>query len=463
MALDSSKRAELRRFLLNHFDLTELKDLAFDLGVDYQRFSHETTRDLSRELIAYFERRGQQSCLVTEVLRQRPDNYLVQLLAKLPSCTPNKKVQIILPNDMLDDEAGLLASLAELFDVSEDKVMLIGAVGGSMRLLIGLPEKAADLLIASGINSLGDGTWSITLIACFESLSLASQNTWRLIACDWPPIRQGNALRPAISWIDALERELDISLQANDTLERELKTRLDELERVSERIAQLKAANEELGDFTLSLSHDLRAPLRTIYGFSQALLDDYTGQLDDTGQDYLRRVQRASQRMGQLIDDVLQLSRVTRSEMHPGRVDLSDMAWTVAIELQQTQPERQVGFIIADEMEADGDEQLLRVVLKNLLGNAWRFTGKRRQAQIEFGRVETAAPPTYFVRDNGAGFDMTYADKLFGIFQRLHSTSEFEGTGIGLASVQRIIHRHGGRVWAEGKVGQGATFYFTLE
>lgn len=233
-------------------------------------------------------------------------------------------------------------------------------------------------------------------------------------------------------------------------------------QRVMERTAQLTAANKELETFSYSVSHDLRAPLRSIDGFSQALLEDYNDKLDERGQNYLQRVLAATQRMGQLIDDLLNLSRVTRSQMHCEPVALSALAQLIATELQNRQPQRQVEFVIAPELVANGDTRLLRIVLENLLGNAWKFTGKKNRARIEFGLTEHEDTVAYFVRDDGSGFDMTYVDKLFGAFQRLHAMTEFEGTGIGLATVQRIIHRHGGRVWAEGAIEQGATFYFTL-
>ncbi|MBN2147430.1 MAG: PAS domain S-box protein [Anaerolineales bacterium] len=232
--------------------------------------------------------------------------------------------------------------------------------------------------------------------------------------------------------------------------------------RVEERTAELVAVNQELEAFSYSVSHDLRAPLRAIDGFSQALLEDYMACLDDVGQDYLRRVQGASRKMGQLISDLLKLSRLTRGEMRHEQVDLSAIATEIVAELRSTQPERQVSFIIAPHLVTNGDPHLLRVALENLLGNAWKFTSKQEIAQIEFGSKPVGHEMVYLVRDNGAGFDMTYASKLFGAFQRLHSLAEFEGTGIGLATVQRVIHRHGGRIWAEGQVGVGAVFYFTL-
>jgi len=233
-------------------------------------------------------------------------------------------------------------------------------------------------------------------------------------------------------------------------------------EELEQKTNQLQAVNKELEAFTYSVSHDLRAPLRSIDGFSQVLLEDYIDRLDDEGKSYLMRVRSASQRMAELIDDLLNLSRVTRGEMRYETVDLSALAQTVSMDIQQSQPERDVEFTIAPGLVTKGDAHLLRVVLENLLGNAWKFTNKRERARIEFGYAKTDGQPAYFVRDNGVGFDMAYADRLFGAFQRLHSQKEFEGTGIGLATVQRIIHRHGGSTWAEGAVEQGATFYFTL-
>ena len=236
-----------------------------------------------------------------------------------------------------------------------------------------------------------------------------------------------------------------------------------ELEKhVAERTFELTAVNRELEAFAYSVSHDLRAPLRAIDGFSQALLEDNLSSLDEQGQDYLRRVQAASRRMGQLINDLLKLSRLTRGEMKYETVDLSLMAHEIADELNKQDSERQVEFRITPNMVVSGDARLLQVALENLLGNAWKFTAKQPQPQIEFGCQNIDDTLTYFVKDNGAGFDMTYADKLFVAFQRLHPTHEFEGSGIGLVTVQRIIHRHGGRIWAEGQVDKGANFYFTL-
>jgi PAS domain S-box-containing protein len=251
---------------------------------------------------------------------------------------------------------------------------------------------------------------------------------------------------------------------ARKRAERELQALNAQLEdRIRERTGQLEAANRELEAFSYSVSHDLRAPLRSLHGFGQALLEDYGHCLDAQGRDWLQRIQAASQRMGLLIDDLLTLARVARREMRPTAVDLSALARTVAEGLRQRDPGRRVTFRIAEGLTVTGDAGLLQVALENLFGNAWKFTGKRPEATIEFGAGEKDGRRVFFVRDDGAGFDMAYVNKLFGAFQRLHAASEFPGTGIGLATVQRIVHRHGGRVWAEGAVDRGATFYFTLE
>ncbi len=244
--------------------------------------------------------------------------------------------------------------------------------------------------------------------------------------------------------------------------EREILRLNSELEqRVAERTAQLEAINHELEAFSYSVSHDLRAPLRSIRGFSAVLLERYSDQLDERGREFLKRSCESSQHMDRLIEDLLKLSRVTRSELQRQTVDLSQLAEQIAGELRKAEPERDAEFLIAPGLRAHGDERLLRVMLENLLRNAWKFTGKRAGARIEIGAAG-GPPPAFYVRDNGVGFDMKYAAKLFGVFQRLHASTEFPGTGVGLATVQRIVNRHGGWVRAEGVTGAGATFYFSL-
>jgi len=226
--------------------------------------------------------------------------------------------------------------------------------------------------------------------------------------------------------------------------------------------AQLEVTNQELETFSYSVSHDLRAPVRAIDGFSAILEQDYGDQLDERGRDCLNRVRAAAHRMYTIIDALLILSRVTREEMRRDVIDLSAVARSVANELQRSDPDRNVEFIIAPGIIGVGDASLVRVALENLIGNAWKFTGRQKHARIEFGALDKKGTTVYFVRDNGAGFDMAYADKLFGAFQRLHTAEEFPGTGIGLPTVQRIVRRHGGMVSAEAHVDQGAMFCFTL-
>lgn len=233
---------------------------------------------------------------------------------------------------------------------------------------------------------------------------------------------------------------------------------------VAERTEALKNANKELESFSYSVSHDLRAPLRSIDGFSRILLDDCADKLDPENAGHLRRIRTATQRMGNLIDDLLTLSKVTRSEMTRSNVDVSALAQMVVDDLRTMYPERNVAVEIQPGITAVADPALLRVAFENLISNSWKFTGKTADARVEFGAREEVQPRrrVYFIRDNGAGFDDRYMNKLFGAFQRLHSADEFPGTGIGLATVQRVVGRHGGQVWAESKVDKGATFYFTL-
>jgi len=256
-------------------------------------------------------------------------------------------------------------------------------------------------------------------------------------------------------------RDITAQREAEAEVQR-LKTDLET--RVERRTADLALANKNLEAFSYSVSHDLRAPLRALSGYSEALLEDYSDHLDETGRGYAERIQAASERMATLIDDLLQLARVSRSQMHIRPVDLSAEVAGVVKEFQSADPGRQIQISIQDGVRATADRGLIRTVVQNLVENAWKFTSRQENPTIEFGRVPTDdAEVCCFVRDNGAGFDPAHAAKLFEPFERLHTDSDFAGTGIGLASVQRIIERHGGRIWAESQVGAGATFYFTLD
>jgi PAS domain S-box-containing protein len=259
---------------------------------------------------------------------------------------------------------------------------------------------------------------------------------------------EGTLISSAIRDISERKKTNDRILRLNEQLE--------------VRNAELGTMNQELETFSYSVSHDLRAPLRAIDGFSLALLEDCRDKLNAEDRSHLERIRAATVRMGSLIDDMLKLARIARSEPVRDEVDLSALAEEVALQLKSLEPERSVNVDIRPGLEVTGDRHLLRAMLENLLGNAWKFTSKKHAAHIEVGSSNGDSERVFFVRDNGAGFDMRYADKLFGVFQRLHLDRDYPGTGVGLATVQRIVRKHGGRIWAEAAVGEGATFYFVL-
>lgn len=232
--------------------------------------------------------------------------------------------------------------------------------------------------------------------------------------------------------------------------------------RVTLRTAELEAANQELESFSSAVAHDLRAPLRAIVGYSALLSDDHAGQLDAQGSAHVRRIAAVAMRMSEMIESLLQLARLSRGALKRDRVDLSVIATLIGEELASIEPERRVEFRIEPRIVVEADGELMHVVLQNLIGNAWKFTRKKMRPRIEFGRLKDEAGMAFFVRDNGAGFDMRYSDKLFRPFERLHGAADYEGSGIGLATVRRVIHRHGGRIWGVGTPGEGATFFFII-
>jgi signal transduction histidine kinase len=350
----------------------------------------------------------------------------------------------VTPNDLLYDDDDAVLRAGESREATN-------GLAGALAEYVGLPVSRTS----GGVPELSDS----------RRLDLAGQE-WNLYFEALPGFEEGGESQLPLF---VLLSGLGVSLLLFGITYMLVRGRL-RIERAKEALEdanrELEATNRELEAFSYSVSHDLRAPLRSIDGFSQILLEDYADEFDEDGKDYLGRVRGASQRMGRLIDDLLGLSRVTRGTMNRERVNLSALAQEVAEGLREARPEGEVEFSAQKGIEVWGDSRLLRVALENLIGNAWKFTAKEPEARIEFGVDEELSRrgrvPVYYVRDNGAGFEMAYADKLFGAFQRLHGSEEFEGTGIGLATVQRIVHRHGGRIWAEGEVGRGATFYFTL-
>jgi len=354
--------------------------------------------------------------------------------------------------------------LGTLYIASDTK-----AVSDALRLsgVIAIVVLAIALLAAYALAAAMQGWISGPILALAETATVVS--TRQDYAVRAPKLGEDelgtltDAFNQMLGHIEDQDREL--RRHATD-LEQRVEARTHELSERNETLrrnaAELLAANQELDAFAYSVSHDLRAPLRSIDGFSQVLLEDYAAQLDQAGRDSLQRVRAASQRMGTLIDDLLKLARVTRVEMRTEVVDVSGMARDIVADLQRTDADRQVEFVIAPGLTARADPPLLRVALENLLRNSWKYTGKQPRPRVEFGSIDANGGRAFMVRDNGAGFDMKYMDKLFGVFQRLHSAAEFEGTGVGLATVRRIINRHGGQIWAEGTVDQGATFYFTL-
>lgn len=332
-------------------------------------------------------------------------------------------------------------------------IVALTGVGGETMGIKAVKEGAQEFLVKGQMS--GDALartldYAAERYRLESALRAANQDLERRVAARTAELREANAkLRDDVKRRKRAEEEIR---RLNESLE----------QRVQERTAELTAANKELTAFAHSVSHDLRAPLRSMSGFSEVIIEEYADRLDATGRDYLNRIQRSCGRMSDLIDDLLKLSRVTLQTIERTMVDVSDMAGAVAADLQKTEPQRSVTFDIEPGVTVEADGRLLRVLFENLLGNAWKFSAPRDHAHIAFGTVQVDGEIQHFVRDDGVGFNPAYAKALFEPFRRLHSNSEFPGTGIGLATVARIVDRHGGRVWAQSEPDKGATLYFTL-
>ena len=393
-------------------------------------------------------------------LRALVDDEL-PLLARLAGVLPPAAARIS-ERAALDRSAQTLEKIRALTTAIERRQIALAAARTTQNQR--MTSRAVIIMLSGSIACTAGGFLAALLLV--SSLSRRRQalaeNADRLARGETPkPLPPGD---DETSWLDERFREAARLLREREDEQRQMLDRLNKLNRALHvRTAQLEMANRELESFSYSVSHDLRAPLRAIDGFSQAIQEDCGDQLDEGGRDSLRRVRAAATRMGALIDDLLDLSRLTRMELRRQPVDLSATAASVAAELSRRSPSRDVDVVIAPDLASNADPQMVRIALENLLDNAWKYTARTPHARIEVGWTQNGGPPVYHVRDNGAGFDMQYSSKLFGAFQRLHTEQEFPGTGIGLATVQRIIHRHGGQIWADGAVDRGAAFYFTLE
>lgn len=376
----------------------------------------------------------------------------------------------------LGGQRGLEVFRSEKPDIVVTDLRMPGVSGLDVIATITVESPQTPIVVVSGTGVLADAIKAIRLGA-WDYVTKPISDMAVLNHVTEKALERGRLLRENRRHQERLEIEVQRRTaqleEANRALAREIEVRRaaetelgrlnEELEaRVAQRTGQLNAANRELESFAYSVSHDLRAPLRSIDGFSQILVEDHGHELGEAGRALLDRVRAGSRRMDRLINDLLKLSRITRADLRRDSVDLSQLAHSIVLELRENEPERNVEVIVTQDLVVSGDRELLRVALENLFGNAWKFTARLDRSRIEFGRAEIDGEEAFFVADNGAGFDMAYAEKLFGAFQRLHGAADFPGTGVGLATVQRIIHRHGGRIWATGAVGQGATFYFQL-
>ena len=370
--------------------------------------------------------------------------------------------------NILEDAAGETSRLAStqsaVLNILEDIAEERGRFDATYRAVLNILDDSAEEKVL--LSSMQSAVLNVLEDAGVEKLQLeATQQAVLNILEDSAAEKAelADTQRAALNVLEDFESEKNKVEQVNTDLRNEIRERLRVEQALRQATAAAEAASKELEAFSYSVAHDLRAPLRSLDGFSQALVEDFGSSLDPEAIRYLHHIRDASEHMGELIDDLLKLSRITRAELRREDVDVSALAELVVGRLREADPDRDVAVRVEPGLRTAADPKLLEIVLTNLIGNAWKFTRKSEGPRIDVGYDAASRPAAFFVRDNGAGFDPRYAEKLFGVFQRLHSTQEFEGTGIGLATVRRIVLRHGGDVWAEGAVGKGATFHFTLE
>jgi len=411
----------------------------------YEDLPLETQKGQRREVefvSNVYDEDGRQAiqCNIRDITERRQEEVIRERLAAIVKSSEDA----IISTDLKGIVTTWNSAAEKMFGYAGNEIL------GKPLLVIIPPDRADEALQIMDLIKRGE------TLNHFETVRIGKDGKHIDVSVTISPIKDDDGTITGASKIARDISELKRAVKKIHQLNAELE------QRVADRTAQLQAANDELESFSYSVSHDLRAPLRHINGFTGALLEDYGDLLDDIGKGYLNQVCEASREMAQLIDDVLQLARVTRTEMVPEVIDMSEMAHSVVKAMRDKNGIRTVAVDIKDGLSIRGDRRLIRILLTNLIGNAWKFSSKTENAEIVFDHKQNGDGKTFFVRDNGAGFDMEFADKLFGAFQRLHTFDEFEGTGIGLATVQRIVNRHGGRVWAKGAVDNGATFYFSL-
>lgn len=461
-------------YILMFSSVVTLLATALQLGLEYRRDVHDIEVQLEQIRDSYSE------SLAGSLWNTSQKDLQLQLngILRLPDV---RYVEVLSEQDQLivkvgqTETAHTISRAFPLYYTHREQQVLIGKVRTVVSLdgvYQRLKDKVVVILISQTIK-----TFLVSLFILFLFHLLVGRHLKKIATYSELSFEQQMASVMTLERKSRDGDELDQVVIAMNDMHQRLQQAFNSLREANEhmeeqvrlRTAQLQSANKELEAFSYSVSHDLRSPLRGIDGWSLALQEDYGAQLDATGQQYLDRVRAETQRMGQLIDDMLQFSRLGRAEIVMRTVDLSQIAHTVAQRIRDSYPQRQFDFQIQAGLSARGDPKLLEIVLTNLLENASKFTGMREVARIAFGQKNMLEPESlqpravFFISDNGVGFDMAYAQKLFGVFQRLHKASDFPGTGIGLATVHRIVHRHGGSIWAEAQPGQGAHFYFTLE